>query len=59
MGDWKEYILSSQGAKDKQLMQHERTGRPLGSEKFVDEVGQIQGRYLKKKKPGPKVMLNN
>ena len=36
------------------LRQHERTGRPLGSEAFVEKVGMLIGRDLRKKKPGRK-----
>ncbi|MEE9447681.1 MAG: transposase [Arenicellales bacterium] len=53
--DWKEYIHAAQHTEDKQIMQHERTGRPLGSEQFIDNVGVLLGRDLKKKQPGPKV----
>jgi hypothetical protein len=36
------------------LEQHERTERPLGSERFVEKAEQILQRQLKKKKPVPK-----
>ena len=33
---------------------HERTGRPLGNEFFVDKLEVTLGRRLKLRKPGPK-----
>ncbi|MBM9603639.1 transposase [Desulfopila inferna] len=36
------------------LKSHEKTGRPLGDEAFLDNLEQITARSLKKKKPGPK-----
>jgi len=36
------------------MKMHFRTGRPLGSELFVDQTEALTGRELKKKKPGLK-----
>jgi len=36
------------------IRRHERTGRPLGDDSFVDRLESETGRYLRKKKPGPK-----
>jgi len=36
------------------MERHERTGRPLGNERFVELAERLLGRDLKKKKPGPK-----
>ena len=36
------------------LRAHERTGRPLGDERFVERLESALGRRLKKQKPGPK-----
>jgi putative transposase len=33
---------------------HERTGRPLGSEKFIEHLEMLTNRPLKKRKPGPR-----
>jgi len=33
---------------------HERTGRPLGGESFMERVSSLVGRELGKQKPGPK-----
>jgi hypothetical protein len=37
---------------------HERTGRPLGKEGFVEKISVLVGRDLAKKKSGPKRMEN-
>jgi predicted RNA polymerase sigma factor len=34
--------------------QHERTGRPLGDEGFIEKAERLLHRALKKRKPGPK-----
>ena len=36
------------------LIVHERTGRPLGGESFMERVSSLVGRELGKQKPGPK-----
>jgi putative transposase len=36
------------------LRRHERTGRPLGSESFVDGLERALSRRLHKQKPGPR-----
>jgi putative transposase len=36
------------------LRRHSRTGRPLGSDEFVERIESELGRSLKKRKPGPK-----
>lgn len=53
--DWKSY-LSEAPCKSltAALKQAERTGRPLGSDKFVAELENKLGRMLKKSKPGSK-----
>jgi len=42
-----------------QLRQHERTGRPLGSELLIDKLEVLLGKQLRKKKTGPKGPLKN
>lgn len=54
-GDWKNYLKESQGLQIDEFEQHERTGRPLGAEKFIEKAERLLQRDLKKKKPGPKV----
>lgn len=36
------------------IRSHEKTGRPLGSDEFLEKLEKITARSLKKKKPGPK-----
>ncbi len=59
LGDWRAYLGDALEQNDKLLMQHERTGRPLGTVGFVEHVGRCLGRDLKKKRPGPKVDRGN
>ncbi|MEX2576253.1 MAG: transposase [Halofilum sp. (in: g-proteobacteria)] len=40
------------------LRLHTRTGRPLGSERFVDWLESTTGRALKPRKPGPKPAMD-
>jgi len=53
-GDWRTYLQESQGSSGIEFEQHGRTGRPLGSERFIEKAGRLLQRDLKKKKPGPK-----
>ena len=53
--DWKEFLKSGLQAKEYQkLRRHERTGRPLGNDLFIDKLEVLLGRQLRKKKTGPK-----
>ena len=54
-GDWRNYLKESQGLQIDEFEKHERTGRPLGGEKFIEKAERLLQRELKKKKPGPKV----
>ena len=36
------------------IRKHERRGRPLGDDHFVDRLESETARHLRKKKPGPK-----
>ena len=38
---------------------HERTGRPIGDNSFIEGVEKIAGRQLKLRKPGPKPKSQN
>jgi len=52
--NWSELLASgSQDAFDA-LRMHERTGRPLGQDGFVERMSELVGRRLGRKKPGPK-----
>jgi putative transposase len=53
--DWKEYVQRECSQLELQaLRQHERTGRPLGTESFLRSLESLIGRLLFPKKPGPK-----
>jgi putative transposase len=55
VGDWKDFLcLGVSEDEVKQLRRHERTGRPLGSERFIGAVERKLGRTLLRGKPGPK-----
>ncbi|TNF92097.1 MAG: transposase [Gammaproteobacteria bacterium] len=54
-GDWKEYLQqASRHHHHSDFERHERTGRPLGEERFIEKAERLLGRNLKKKRPGPK-----
>jgi putative transposase len=52
--DWKAFITASHGGDDELFLRHERSGRPLGDERFVEQVSKLIGRDLMPKKPGRK-----
>ena len=53
--DWKEFVrVHETDVECEALRQHERTGRPLGSNRFMTKMERIAGRLLRKQKPGPK-----
>jgi len=53
--DWKEFLRLTSSEQDiKMLQQHERTGRPLGSDGFLIRLEKSIGRLLKPKRPGRK-----
>lgn len=54
IGDWKEYLQNALAQNTTDLEKHQRTGRPLGDEAFLDQAESLLGRDLKKKKPGPR-----
>jgi len=53
--DWRDFI-GQETTKEivRTIQQHERTGRPLGDEAFVDALEQKTRRDLRRKKTGPK-----
>jgi len=51
---WAELLASGDQAAFDELRMHERTGRPLGQDSFVDRMSLLAGRTLGRKKPGPK-----
>lgn len=53
--DWGDFLLSESYEDNFAIFrQHERTGRPLGGERFIEKLEGLTCRVLKKKKPGPK-----
>jgi len=52
--NWEELLASGDQALFDDMRMHERTGRPLGEESFMERMSLIVGRELRKKKPGPK-----
>ena len=56
--NWAELLVSGEQEEFDSMRRHERTGRPLGMEGFVEKVSCLVGRDLSKKKPGPKQAKN-
>lgn len=54
-GNWR-LFLAGAGEEEEinEIRKHERTGRPLGSEGFVERLETALERQLKRGKPGPK-----
>jgi putative transposase len=54
VGDWKAFLRSAIREEElRDLQEHGRTGRPLGSVSFLDRLERLVGRELKRQKPGP------
>jgi len=55
VGDWGAYLSQPTDAGQVDaIRRHERTGRPLGSDAFIENLENLTGRQLKKQKPGPR-----
>jgi putative transposase len=53
--DWRELLASDLSEEEYETLRlHERTGRPLGSDDFVEELEKRTARVLRRQKPGPK-----
>ena len=54
-GDWR-HFLAGAGEEERthDIRKHERTGRPLGKESFIEHLETVLERTLKRGKPGPK-----
>ena len=52
--DWDEYLAEGLDGEQEIFSRHERTGRPLGSDAFIDELEAICGRQLHPGKAGRK-----
>lgn len=58
-GDWGLFLAGAEAEEQtNDIRKHERTGRPLGSEGFVERLESALERILKRGKPGPKVKHN-
>ena len=58
VGDWKNFLLAGTEKELAQIRKHERTGRPLGNDSFVEKLETLLKRNLKRQKPGPKTKKN-
>ncbi len=55
VADWREYLgRPTDPAELKALRRHNRTGRPLGDDQFIDRLEHTTGRELRPRKPGPR-----
>lgn len=55
VGDWRRYLAQDVGQEEADTFRlHERTGRPLGDERFVTRLERLLGREIRKRKPGRK-----
>jgi putative transposase len=54
VGNWRDFLSLSDEDELKVLKRHERTGRPLGSDFFIDRLEGELSRPLRPRKPGPK-----
>ena len=50
--DWQELLASGISEEEYSALKHERTGRPLGSKRFVGQLEEKLGRVLKPQKGG-------
>ncbi|OQZ01988.1 MAG: transposase [Candidatus Brocadia sp. UTAMX2] len=56
-GEWSDFL--SRGLSDEEVEKfrcHERTGRPLGTNRFIARLENVLGRMLNKQKPSPKAL---
>jgi len=55
VGDWREFLSEDPAPDDLRLLRrHERTGRPLGNDQFIQRLEESCGQILRTRKPGPK-----
>lgn len=58
-GDWRLFLAGAEAEEEmNDIRKHERTGRPLGSQGFIEKLESVLERLLKRGKPGPKVKHN-
>ncbi len=55
-GEWNDFLSKGLSVEEVEKFRcHERTGRPLGTDRFLAGLENIRGRILRKQKHGPKV----
>jgi len=55
INNWKSFLASGMQEKDEiKIKRHARTGRPLGSQAFLDAIEKLLERRVRPRKPGPK-----
>jgi putative transposase len=59
VGNWGEFLSLSDEEELKLLRRHERSGRPLGNDNFVDRIEAELTRMLRPLKRGPKQKPGN
>jgi len=52
--DWKSFLLTCNSGQQAEFRQHTSTGRPIGSEAFIDQIESHIGRAVRPQKRGPK-----
>jgi putative transposase len=53
--DWESFLMKDIDTETIEVFRkHERTGRPIGDDDFIEKVEKITGRRVKARKPGPK-----
>ncbi|GIK34799.1 MAG: hypothetical protein AMXMBFR45_09340 [Gammaproteobacteria bacterium] len=59
ISDWATYLQDDQDPHDLDtLRRHGRTGRPAGSDEFLDTLERLTGRRLRPMKPGPRAEMS-
>ncbi len=55
INNWELFLLEKDNQADVDLFEvHTNTGRPLGDSRFIETIGGLTGRVLRRQKPGPK-----
>ena len=57
VSNWRAFLNDLQNVDADRLRRHERTGRPLGQESFIEHLEVEFSRTLRPKKPGPKKQI--